>query len=325
MSELTAPVVKRNDEKRLVYGPVLIPNEPDHDGDVVTKAKIEDVAHTFNERYGNIDLLHTLNNVGRVIESYIAPVDLEFGDVTIPEGSWIMGVRVTDEASWNAVKSGKLTGFSIMGIRSTATKSKEESDMVFKRTTLADLGEEWIVNAVSLVDEPAVPKAKFLVIKSKEPELPKDTGFFARLKQALSRNEESAESEGGEEMTREEIQVFIQSSIKAAMQEALEEWNPPLESDDPVTAQQQEHTLEEQSNPEETEVEQESKEHIILSKQEYETLLDRVQDMEKVVEKARGFGLFFRSNKLKGQDVDSSGQSKPIEQDRDIFGRRVQK
>ena len=207
-----------------------------------------------------------------------------------------------------------------MGIRSTPIKRKEETAV--KRTTLADLGEEWIVNAVSLVDEPAVPKAKFLVIKSKEPEPPKDTGFFAKLKQALSRNEESAESEGSEEMTKEEIQVFIQSSVKTAIQEAMEEWNPPSESE-PVV-EQLDHTLvEHPENTEESENEKESEDHVTLSKKEYETLLNQVQDMEKVVEKARGFGLFFRSNKLKGQDGDSSAQHKPIEPDRDIFGRRI--
>lgn len=35
------------------------------------------------------------------------------------------------------------------------------------KTTLNDLGEDWVVNAVSLVDEPAVPAAKFTTIKSR--------------------------------------------------------------------------------------------------------------------------------------------------------------
>jgi hypothetical protein len=325
MTELTAPVVKRNDEKQIVYGPVLIPGEPDHDGDVVSIDKIEQVAHDFAEKYGNIDLMHSLNNVGKMVETYLSPIDLTFGEITVPKGSWMMGVRVTDEESWEAVKSGALTGFSIMGIRSTAIKSKEEIPTAVKRTTLSDLGEEWIVNAVSLVDEPAVPKAKFLVIKSKEPEPHKETGFFAKLKQALSSNEEPAEPKGGEEMSKEEIRVFIQSSVKTAMQEAMEEWNRASESHEPVV-EQLDHTLVEQpENKEEIEDEKESGDHVTLSKQEYETLLDQVQDMEKVVEKARGFGLFFRSNKLKGQDEHQSIQPQQTENDRDIFGRRIQK
>ena len=134
MTELTAPVVKRNDEKRIVYGPVLIPGEPDHDGDVVSTDKIEQVAHDFAEKYGNVDLMHSLNNVGKMVETYLSPMDLTFGEITVPKGSWMMGVRVTDEESW-AVKSGKLNGFSIMGIRSTAIKSKDEVPTSTRRTT----------------------------------------------------------------------------------------------------------------------------------------------------------------------------------------------
>lgn len=168
MAELTAPLVLKNEEKRIVYGPVLIPDEPDTDNDVVTAEQIESVAHKFVEDYGNIDLLHTLNNVGKLVESYISPVDLSVDkDTTIPKGSWIMGVRVTDDDSWEAVKNGSLGGFSIMAIQKTALKSSKKSEE-FKRVTLADLGDDWIVNAVSLVDEPAVPKAKFLAIKSKK-------------------------------------------------------------------------------------------------------------------------------------------------------------
>lgn len=170
MAELTAPFVYKNDEKRIVYGPVLIPDEPDTDDDVVTAEQIENVAHKFVEDYGNIDLMHSLNNVGRLVESYISPVDLEIDkDTVVPKGSWLMGVRVTDEESWQAVKDNKLGGFSIMALQKAAMKSAaKDDDSESKRVTLADLGDDWIVNAVSLVDEPAVPKAKFLAIKSKK-------------------------------------------------------------------------------------------------------------------------------------------------------------
>lgn len=168
MAELTAPLVYKNEEKRIVYGPVLIPDEPDTDNDVVTAEQIENVAHKFVEEYGNIDLMHSLNNVGRLVESYILPVDLEVDeDTLIPKGSWIMGVRVTDDDAWQAVKDGKLGGFSIMALQKTAIKSAEKDNQESKRVTLADLGDDWIVNAVSLVDEPAVPKAKWIAIKSK--------------------------------------------------------------------------------------------------------------------------------------------------------------
>lgn len=166
MVKLTAPIALKDNEKRIVYGPVLIPDEPDSDGDIVSAERIESVAHRFVENYGNIDLQHSLNNVARLVESYISPVDLPVdNNQVIPKGSWIMGTRVTDDDAWNGVKSGKYTGFSIMAVQGTtaAAKAAEKG-----RVTLADLGDDWIVNAVSLVDDPAVPRAKFLAIKSKQ-------------------------------------------------------------------------------------------------------------------------------------------------------------
>lgn len=168
MAELTAPFVLKNAMKRIVFGPVLVPDEPDSDEDVVSKEKIEEVAYTFMEQYGNIDLQHSLNNVGKVVESYILPFDWNIDDeYIIPAGSWMMGVKVQDDTTWALVEAGSLTGFSIMGV---SKKNAVEKNKAVKRTTLADLeaSGDWIVNAVSLVDEPAVPKAKFIAIKSKD-------------------------------------------------------------------------------------------------------------------------------------------------------------
>lgn len=255
MIELTAPVVQKNNEKRIVYGPVLIPNEPDHDGDRIRPEKIEQVAHMFSEQYGNVDLQHSLNNVGKMVESYIAPTDLDFGEVTVPKGSWMMGVRVTDSASWEAVKSGRLTGFSIMGIRSAVMKSKEvtadEIQAATKRTTLKDLGEDWIVNAVSLVDEPAVPKAKFLVVKSKKDPSDEES-FFAKLK-SFFQTETSIE--GGETMDREEMVALVKSTVA----EVLKEQQPDED---------------EQQEPEPIAASAEENEVVTLSKNDFEALLE---------------------------------------------------
>ncbi|SFX84942.1 Putative phage serine protease XkdF, partial [Thermoactinomyces sp. DSM 45891] len=230
--ELIAPFIQKNHEKRIVYGPVLVPNEPDHDGDKVNTDKIEEVAHRFVEKYANIDLQHSLNNVGSLVETYITPVDLTFDDVTVPQGSWMLGVRVTDESVWSNVKKGKLTGFSIMGIPQAVMKSQsnQEIQASLKRITLKDLGEDWIVNAVSLVDEPCVPKAKFLVVKSKEKEDTPD-GLFAKLKQLISSHKSVEESTGGEQMDKEEIQSFVEETVKKAIHEAVEEIRPSIKEE----------------------------------------------------------------------------------------------
>lgn len=169
--KLTGVIVSKeiDNEKRIVEGAVLIPDEADYDGDVVGKEKIEEVAHDWMLKYRNADLQHTLNNVANPVESYILKEERSITNVdgdsyTLPVGSWILAVKVEDDDTWESVKNGELTGFSMMAVPKV-TKSRVE-----KKTTLADIenaGHDWTVNFVSLVDEPAVPKGKYYALKSK--------------------------------------------------------------------------------------------------------------------------------------------------------------
>ncbi|SDW16879.1 hypothetical protein SAMN05444487_101427 [Marininema mesophilum] len=157
----------------------------------------------------------------------------------------MMSVKVTDDAAWGAVKKGKLTGFSIMGLREPVLKSAQGKLLddpdkaaatlkgAIKRTTLADLGDDWYVNAVSLVDEPCVPKAKFIAIKSKE--TANEGGFFAKLLSAMKEEvanlegepQSTEKSKGDDEMTEEEIKAIVKSVLAEA--EAEQEPEKPEE------------------------------------------------------------------------------------------------
>lgn len=114
-----AEFVAKNEERQIVTAPVLIPDKADRHGDVIPKDNIEEVAHEFLADYQNVDLMHTLENVGVAVESYVAPHKMEFDlngqTKEVPEGSWILSVKVTNQDVWRAVKSGELTGFSIYG------------------------------------------------------------------------------------------------------------------------------------------------------------------------------------------------------------------
>lgn len=165
---LVAPIVYKNEEKRTAYGPVLVPGEPDHDGEVVSAERIESVAHEFLRDYGNIDVDHSLNNVGRPVESYIAPVDFAVGKTAIPKGTWMLGVYVEDDQAWAAVKKGKLKGFSVMGVPRSELVEAQKSATGARKILLSDLGEDWIITHVSLVEDPSVIKAKFLAVKERE-------------------------------------------------------------------------------------------------------------------------------------------------------------
>lgn len=193
-AELAGMIVRKDEARRIVKGPVLVPGEPDSDGDVVTPEKIEQVAHRWMELYQNNDLMHSLINVAVPVESYVTDVELEFelpskpGEkVLIPKGTWMMGSRVKDDSTWSQVQKGELSGFSIMAVSAAALKSANRQAALasVKRITLADLGPDWEVVAVSLVDEPAVPKAKWVAVKSREPGAADRDGLWERLAKAL--------------------------------------------------------------------------------------------------------------------------------------------
>lgn len=184
-AELTGPIVMKNAAKKIAYAAVLVPGEADHDGETVTAEKIEEAAHEWLADYQNVDLQHSLNNVGRPVESYILPMDMEveaYGQkMSLPKGSWIMASRFSDSV-WDRVEKGELTGFSVMGIRRAATKSqaadtaaKNLDEAAAKRTLLKDLGPDWVPVYVSVVDSPCVPKAKFFALKSTPDRAQRDT------------------------------------------------------------------------------------------------------------------------------------------------------
>jgi len=175
--ELSGPIVVKNEAKRIAYAPVLVPGEPDSDGEIVTKAQIEDKAHEWLVSYRNVDYNHRLNNVGVPVESYITSEDrtvkMDLGngeeDVELPAGTWILASKFGED-TWNQIVSKELTGYSVMGVRRETMDAaiKGVDGAACKRTLLADLGEDWVPTHVSVVDMPAVPKAKFFALKSKE-------------------------------------------------------------------------------------------------------------------------------------------------------------
>jgi hypothetical protein len=186
-AELTGPIFKADEKQRIVYAAVLVPGEPDHDFEkgekLLTAEEIEQVAHKWMEDYGNIDYMHGMNNVAKPVESFILPFEWEVTIGTektkLPEGTWILAGKVTNDKAWKEVEEGKLTGFSIMGIQNTVLKdimkkvadgepANKQFESSLKRVLIRDLGKDWIVPFVSLVDEPCVPKAKFFAIKEKE-------------------------------------------------------------------------------------------------------------------------------------------------------------
>jgi hypothetical protein len=111
-------IAKSDTVKQIVYGVVYEPNSNDAHDDFMTADEIEKMAHDFMQEQHtyNIDKQHNLNpKEGYVIESYIAPCEMQLGEQTIQKGSWVVGVKVTDETTWDQIVKGEITGFSMWG------------------------------------------------------------------------------------------------------------------------------------------------------------------------------------------------------------------
>jgi hypothetical protein len=242
--EIGGPIVIKNAVKRIAHAAVLVPGEPDSDGEIVTSEKIEEVAHGWMESYRNVDLMHTLNNVGVPVESYItsSPMEVEiYGEKTLlPKGTWVLASKFSEE-TWNGVEDGTFRGYSVMGVRKSAFESaakSKDNDIAYKRTLLQDLGPDWVATHVSIVDEPAVPKAKFFSIKSadksaedkKETEADNDNSLFAKVSKFMdaigilkkSKKEEdidmSDKSNAKKEIDLDVLAETIANSVKTAVE-----------------------------------------------------------------------------------------------------------
>ena len=71
---------RKNAGRLIVFGIAMEPNES------LSPAVIEHSAHEWMMRGCPFD-------GGKVVESYIAPMELKLGETRIKKGSWILGVR----------------------------------------------------------------------------------------------------------------------------------------------------------------------------------------------------------------------------------------
>lgn len=224
-------IVSKNAEERKVLAPVLIPNEPDSDGDIVTPEKIQQVHDIFNLNYRNIDVQHSLQNIGEIYTSYLLEQETTYDMTgeTYPAGTWMMGVHVTNDQAWDLVKKGVLTGFSIMAVNPVIQENATKAEGDEQRTTLADLGTDWIVNAVSIVDQPAVQRSKWVAIKTAANKI---LDLFSLKSEAEKANDTTNTQEVTLPVTQEELTALIQqvcqqmidaAMVKEDQEEQLEE------------------------------------------------------------------------------------------------------
>lgn len=113
-------IAKTDVIKRIIIGAVYIPYDENDDstidshGHAALAEDIEKAAYGFMKDMNNynIDEQHNfVSGYGYVVESYLA----KSGDPLFPEGTWVMGVKVTEDDTWSKIEKGEITGFSLAG------------------------------------------------------------------------------------------------------------------------------------------------------------------------------------------------------------------
>lgn len=124
---LQCKLVKRNEEKRLVYGIVYEPWVVDAHGHWAQPHVIEEAAHTYLRNSSFVDIMHQEDHEDvYVVESYIAPVDFIFNEQPISKGAWVMTIKVNNPVVWEAIKVGKLNALSLHGYGFLETEEDSE-------------------------------------------------------------------------------------------------------------------------------------------------------------------------------------------------------
>jgi hypothetical protein len=111
--------VEDRDDFTFVYGPVLVPDVEDKQGDVIAAEEIEASAHNYLEDSGQPGLQHRLmlgNRDVKVVESHVLRQPMKAGKgESLPVGTWMLGMRVYADKIRKLILSGKLKGYSIGG------------------------------------------------------------------------------------------------------------------------------------------------------------------------------------------------------------------
>ena len=110
--ENKAPISKINEAKRIVYGVVYAPNDPDADDNFMTRETVEDMAHRWMIASQKIDRDHSNVPIDAMpVESFIARA----GDPDFPEGAWVLATKVLNDDLWAQVKTGVIKSYSLAG------------------------------------------------------------------------------------------------------------------------------------------------------------------------------------------------------------------
>lgn len=141
-------IVKTDKESHYVTGIVYEPMSEDAHGNYMTADEIQKAAYWYAKNGNKVDLQHTFVKCegANVVESWIEKSDCKIGDSEIKKGTWLMTMEITDEAVWDSIEKGEITGFSMGGV---GKYSDTDDEIVEKQTLLQKIAKFLGVDTVS--------------------------------------------------------------------------------------------------------------------------------------------------------------------------------
>lgn len=97
---------------------VLEPWVMDYNGQIIAAEEVVKTAHEFmqnlQDKYVNVNHEDD-TKVSDVIfvESFITPVDIPVGDITITQWTWLVALKFLSEDKWKQLIDGEITGISM--------------------------------------------------------------------------------------------------------------------------------------------------------------------------------------------------------------------
>ena len=142
-------IVKADPVRRMAYGVVYAPDDVDADGHTMSAAEIERAMLGFmaKGRVGAVDTDHDEATGGAyVAESWLVKAgdDGATLDATFPgeaAGTWAVGIKVDDAATWDRIEKGEITGLSFAGVAAVEAIPADETPAVAKGNAVDATGE----------------------------------------------------------------------------------------------------------------------------------------------------------------------------------------
>ena len=184
-------VFLESNEKHLVVGPALIPdmdiyrNDGEHEYYIsFSKESIEKMSQDFMKEYRQYEVKTDHEDVANevcVVESWLVADSYKDKSnalgINVPEGTWMVGMKVNNIETWDRIKAGELKGFSVESLVSLEEFSKQNdnnmidtNEEMFWTKLVNVLKETFSKKEEEVVDEPHVIEPTNVDLEENNPE-----------------------------------------------------------------------------------------------------------------------------------------------------------